>query len=119
MPIVVMEVVVPEHEVLPAALAPRAAAALGRLFGSAPGGTWVRVHELRQDRYAENDSKAPAPLFVSVLHKELPSSLARAEQAKAIAREVAALTGRPMENVHVIFEAAGRGRVAFGGELMV
>jgi len=96
-----------------------AADALGDALKLGPGRLWVKVHELSPDRYAENRSAEDfRPVFVHVVQRRLPEATALAEQTRAIAAVVAMAADRPLENVHVIHEPAGAGRVAFGGELV-
>jgi hypothetical protein len=51
----------------------------------------------------------------NVVKAEPPQGDALREEASALARVVADASGRPSENVHVIYEPAGRDRVVFGG----
>jgi phenylpyruvate tautomerase PptA (4-oxalocrotonate tautomerase family) len=118
MPIVDVELVAADQEVIAPDLARRIADALGHVFGSGAGQTWVRLHELPIDRYAENDvATPPQPVFVSVLQAAPPVGATRAAQAETIAAAVARTTGRPIDTVHVLFEPPASGRVAFGGKL--
>ena len=59
----------------------------------------------------------PAPTFVSVLRMELPESEALRREMKEVAKIVARTLGRPLENVHVLYEPGARGRIGFGGML--
>lgn len=120
MPLVVIEIVGGEIP-LPPRLAARLADKIGTIFGSDPGQTWVRVHALPRDAYAEN--KSPAPLgaeavFVVVTKRELPPSKFLATEAALIATAVGKICTRPAERVHVIYEPPGSGRIAFGGKLV-
>jgi len=55
---------------------------------------------------------------VTVLKARLePAEMLRLE-AHALAAAIAAVCGRPKENVHIIYLPAGSGRVAFGGQLL-
>lgn len=100
-------------------LAPPLADALGRVLGAAAGRVWVRVHLLPAARYAENATAVPVqPVFVQVLHHELPDAGELQRQARALADTVAAVLQRPVESVHVEYQPPGRGRVAFGGKLL-
>jgi phenylpyruvate tautomerase PptA (4-oxalocrotonate tautomerase family) len=92
---------------------------LGTLFGSAPGQTWVRLHRLPADDYAENavaPADTPAPVFVQVLMAVPPQGLAAAAQAGSITALVAETLTCPPDLVHVVYAPAGAGRVAFGGQ---
>jgi hypothetical protein len=102
-------------------VAQRVADALGGVFGSEPGRTWVRVRGLDAARYAENGEAVPAdglPAFVTVLHARPPQGPARAEEALAITNAVAQATDRNPYRVHVQYAPAAAGRQAFGGRLV-
>lgn len=121
MPIVDVEVVSRsgESERLPAASG--LASALGRVFGTAPGRTWVRVRALDASCYAENDapvSTSELPVFVTVLHAAPPTGATLQAEVAAVTQAVAACAAREPERVHVTYAAAGAGRQAFGGRLV-
>lgn len=120
MPILDVEVVVRPGEALPLPLAKALADAMGEVFGSRPGGLWLRLRELPAARYAENggEGEAPCPVFVTVREARVPERAVLEPRMKDIAGRVAALTGRPRENVHVIQEPPLAGRIAFGGEFV-
>ena len=91
---------------------------LGRLFGSEPGGTWLRLTHLPRTQYAENETMVPPnvqPTFVEVMQGTLPADLA--QQAEQVAAIVARQLGRSQANVHVFYMPPAGGRVAFGGQL--
>jgi enamine deaminase RidA (YjgF/YER057c/UK114 family) len=89
----------------------------GRVLGSEPGRTWVRLSIIDEANYAENlTSGGVLPVFVRVLLRDPPDD--RAEVARALAVEIAQALARPLANVHVVFEPAAAGRIAFGGELV-
>ncbi len=93
---------------------------LGQVFGSNPASTWVRLRWLPADCYAENAEPGAAAMgaaFVTVLQHTPPEGEARRQQARRIAAAVAKVTHRSREHVHVLFQPAAAGRVAFGGEL--
>jgi phenylpyruvate tautomerase PptA (4-oxalocrotonate tautomerase family) len=118
MPIVDIELVAAHQVAIAPDLARRIADELGRVFRSGPGQTWVRVHELAIDRYAENDvATPPQPVFVTVMQAAPPAGAARVAQAEAIAVVVARTTGRPVDTVHVVFDPPAGGRIAFGGQV--
>jgi phenylpyruvate tautomerase PptA (4-oxalocrotonate tautomerase family) len=94
---------------------------LGSLFGTGPAGTWVQVRYLPRDSYAENDTVLDGdvlPVFVHVLKARVPEPPSLRTEAAAIAALVARVLDRPQDNVHVIYEPPGAGRVAFGGKLV-
>lgn len=95
--------------------------ALGAVFASPAGRTWVRVRRLAADAYAENALPVQAdalPVFVSVLHAHPPSGAALAAQAAAVTAAVARVLGRDPVRVHVQFAPVAAGRQAFGGRLV-
>jgi phenylpyruvate tautomerase PptA (4-oxalocrotonate tautomerase family) len=102
-------------------LAARLADSLAAVLGSGPMGCWVRVRRLAPEHYAENGGGPPEgvrPVFVSVLLAELPEPGTRRVQASAIASEVARVLDLPPQQVHVLYQPAAAGRVAFGGRLL-
>ena len=120
MPLVVIELIGGETPVSPR-LAPRLADALGKIFGSEPEQTWVRVRSLPLEAYAENDTAAPLgsnAVFVEVTKRDRPPSVLLATEAALIAAAVGQVCARPAERVHVIYEPPAAGRVAFGGKLV-
>lgn len=121
MPIVDVELVVAEREpALRAGLAREIADSLGALFASGPGRTWVRLRTLPRADYAENGGELPAevqPVFVTLLRAVLPERADLRREVRGIAERVAAIVGRPVENVHVLVLPPAAGRIAFGGVL--
>ena len=94
---------------------------LGRVFGSEPGRTWVRVRALPRESYAENASvldERELPAFVTVLHARPPVGEALTAEAQAVTAATARVLQCPPEFVHVQYAPAGIGRVAFGGKLV-
>ena len=105
----------------PAASAAALADALGAVFGSAPGRTWVRLRGLPAGDYAENDGPLDAgdlPVFVTVLLAHWPVGEALARQARQITEAVAGCLGIAAERVHVQYAPEAAGRQAFGGRLV-
>lgn len=99
-------------------LAQRIADAAGRVFQTPPGETWVRLRS--PAAYAESGGTLPEgvrPVFVSVLKARPPAGEALVLEVAALTDAVAQACGRPPENVHVIYEPAAHGRIAFGGHL--
>jgi len=102
-------------------LARRIAEAAGAALTSRPGRTWVVVRHLPESSYAENGGGPPAgvlPVFVRLLLADPPAGLARSAQAAALTAAIAEACSRAPENVHVLYETAARGRIAFGGKLI-
>lgn len=120
MPILDVEIVVADEGLAPG-LAAALAEAAGRVFGTPAGHTWVRVRPLPRQHYAEDDGGPPAgvlPVFVTVVKARWPAPDELRGEVGRLTQEVARVCGRPPANVHVIYEPAGAGRVAFGGELV-
>lgn len=117
MPIVTVDIVTETS--LPGALSAELADSLAGVFGDPPSRTWVRLRPLTD--YAEGGGGPPpgiSPVFVSIILAEPPQGQDRIDQAKSVAAAVAVVCERPAQNVHVIYEAPGAGRVAFGGDLI-
>ena len=115
MPIIDIEIV---ESAIDARTTQALADGIGKAFGSAPGKIWVRARVLPAEHYAENDTRAPAPVFVTVTAGAPPEGAELRERIGQIVDVVARVTGRPRENVHVEFQPAARGRIAFGGRLV-
>jgi phenylpyruvate tautomerase PptA (4-oxalocrotonate tautomerase family) len=120
-PIVDIEVVCQSEESRRLPLVGGLASALGRVFGSEPGRTLVRLRVLDASHYAENDSTLAAsefPVFVTVSQAiSLPAATLQAEVA-AVTQAVAAWVARDPARVHVSYAATGAGRQTFGGHLV-
>lgn len=101
-----------------AGLASRLAAAAGDVLASPPQGTWVRVSVLPAGDYAENGGGPPGdlPVFVHVTKRSLGGGIEG--EARALAEAIGRVCERDPDRVHVIYEPAGAGRVAFGGRLV-
>ena len=121
MPIVDIEVVTADTGTIGKDTLQLLADELGDLFGSASGGTWVRLRSIDPDAYAENRAARGSqarPTFVNVLRAELPESSELRREMAAVAEIVARVLDHPRENVHVLYAPAARGRIGFGGALM-
>lgn len=95
--------------------------ALGSFFNCSPGTTWVRLSYLTASHYAENQisqQDCPDPVFVELLLKNTAEQHHRALDARKIANIVAEILQRPENEIHIIFQPPGVGRVAFGGKLI-
>lgn len=120
MPIIDAQVVVTDGTRLPPGTAKALADSLAEVFTAPPGRVWVRLGLLPAGSYAENgDSPVVQPVFLRVLQADVPAPEALASQSRAIARAVGTCLGRLPEHVHVEYAPPGRGRVAFGGELLM
>ena len=120
MPILEVELVGQPGPVTRQRLAQRIADAVSPVFGSRSGQTWVRLRVLPREDYAESgsDTSGVRPIFVSVTKRVLGAHEALRAEAARIAEVVASACVRPVDNVHVIYQPAGAGRIAFGGELV-
>lgn len=119
MPIVDVKIVAPAGAVPAKGTAKQLAQALAVVFQAPEGRVWVRLEHLPEHKYAENGpGELVHPVFVTVLHADLPSQDALAEQALALSKAVSACLGREPEQVHVEYSPSGRGRIAFGGRLL-
>ena len=121
MPILDVEIVGPLDGAVEDGLAARLAdAAAAVLDPDRPQGTWVRLHRVSLDGYAENAGgplEGTLPVFVSVLKAAPPQGDALDREARALTEAVAEACGRPAANVHLLYEPPAAGRIAFGGEL--
>lgn len=122
MPILDIERVLPDGaDAAPTGLAAALADATGRVFGSAPGRTWVRLRALPASAYAENGTTLAAdalPVFVTALLAQPPKGDALAAQVRALTDAVAQALHVDATRVHVQFAPPGIGRQAFGGTLI-
>jgi phenylpyruvate tautomerase PptA (4-oxalocrotonate tautomerase family) len=120
-PIVEIEIVLGAGERLRPELAEHLADRLGDVFDAPSGTTWVRLRRLSVDDYAENGgrpSPGELPVFVSVLKRRQPPRDQMQGEVDRITTLVAAACGRPPDHVHVVYQADGAGRVAFGGNIV-
>jgi phenylpyruvate tautomerase PptA (4-oxalocrotonate tautomerase family) len=121
MPIVDVELVADASSAVTRGLAQSLADAVGRTLQSPPGQTWVRLHVLARDHYAENESyleTTELPIFVTVLKRALPEGAELAAEMMALAGVIAQVTGRATSCVHIEYAPAAGGRLAFGGHLV-
>lgn len=121
MPILDVRIVTTGGEEWPRDLAQRMADTAGEAWGAAAGRVWVQLSFLDATRYAENQAKrAPdeLPVFVRVLMRDKASLSDRRDLARGLADRLAEVVDRPRQQVHLIFEPPGAGRVAFGGDLI-
>ena len=121
MPILKIEVVSRPGEELANDLAERLADAAAAVMSDAIGRTWVRLRRLDAKSYSEDAGGPPEgvyPVFVSVLKADPLEQEELEAEAARLARAIAEQSGRPVENVHILYEPLGRGRVAFGGNLL-
>lgn len=120
MPILNIEIVGAVAQELRSDLASRLADLAGEALGSRPQGTWIKLHFMPREHYAENaggPDHGVLPVIVSLLQAQVPEGDALAEQIQLLTEAIAKGIGRPAENIHIIIEPAARGRIAFGGSL--
>lgn len=120
MPIVDVEIVLKPEETIRDSMVRELADQLGEIFDSSKNGTWVKVHDIPSDHYAENGGKEEGvyPIFVSVLKSRLPHPDEMQKEVDAITGTVATVCHRSAGLVHVIYLPEGKGRVAFGGKIV-
>ena len=121
MPILDIEAVLFDHEIIDSNWALEIADAAGRIIDTPPGQTWVRIRGLPRSQYAENgtgDSPELRPVFVSVLKAQLPEVEDLRAEVEKLTVTIARIIGRPEENVHVLYLPPGSGRISFGGKLV-
>ncbi len=113
MPILDVDLVLPDGDAPPAAALTQALAdAAGRSFG---------LRTLPASHYAENGAlSAPAelPAFVTELQARPPEGKALAREVTALTHALAACLGRAPGRVHVQYAPPAAGRQAFGGTLV-
>jgi phenylpyruvate tautomerase PptA (4-oxalocrotonate tautomerase family) len=121
MPIIDLEIVLRPNEIIREELVSELADELAEIFHSSPGKTWVKVHPLAENQYAENGGRPEgvSPIFVMVMKSELLPFEEMQNELAQVTGAVAQICGRPSENVHVIYQPEGRGRAAFGGKLVL
>lgn len=120
MPILDVEIVGSIPNDVAQGLAERMAEAAAGVLGSRPQSTWVKLRFLAEEEYAEDGGGPPEgvkPVLVSVLQANVQEGSRLAEQASRLTEAIAGACGRPATNVHIIFEPAAAGRIAFGGKL--
>ena len=109
------------YEPAPPGLAQRLADAVGQALATPPGHTWVRLHPQDPRHYAENGvhvAPGDLPVFVIILHREVPQGVALESEVRALTALVAAVLGKSAERVHLRYGVAAAGRQAFGGNLV-
>lgn len=121
MPIVEVEMLINPGERLKPNLAQQLADGIGEILGTPKGHTWVRLRALSRAQYAENGGHPPLdtkPIFISVLKYDLASTQKLRVEVKKLTKTIAQATGRSGENIHILYLPKGKGRIAFGGNLL-
>lgn len=120
MPIVDVEIVLRPGETIHTEVLAELANELGEILQSPRGATWIKLRELPANHYAENGG-TPAgvyPIFLSILRAKLPAADKMEREVEKITGAVAQIFGRSSENILLIYQPEGRGRVAFGGKIV-
>ena len=121
MPIIDVEIVVAPDGPVAAGLAQSLADAAGRALGSPAGQTWVRLHLLAREHYAENEASLASvepPVFVTVLKRALPGPAEMTAEIARLTGSIADALGCNRTCVHVEYAPAASGRLSFGGKLV-
>lgn len=120
MPIVEIEIVLKPNEVIHGETTQTLANQLGQIFNSSKGSTWIKLHTLSENSYAENGEKGDDtyPVFVSVLKAKVHPPEELQPEVDKITNAVAQICNRPPALVHVIYAPQGSGRVSFGGKIV-
>ena len=120
MPVLDVEIVLFPDESIDEDLSSKLADAAADIFGSAPGTTWLKLWLIKASNYAENGGLPKAgifPVFVTVLNSVIPENEHLQLEVNLLTEAVANICKRPIENVHIIYQPAAIGQVAFGGKL--
>ena len=119
MPILDVEVVGTPLPHVRRGLAQRIADETGQVFQSAPQNTWVKVHFVEPEQYAENGGPPGEmlPVFVTVIQAEHPPANELAAQVALLTAAVARACHRSDDCIHVLYDPPAAGRIAFGGRL--
>ena len=103
-------------------LAARIAEGVAGVLGAKPQSVWVRLRYTPLADYAENGPTGggpmPLPVFVTIMKRAWSEGDQMKHEVAALAAAVGAACHRPAEEVHLLYEPPGRGRVAFGGRLV-
>jgi len=120
MPIVEIEIVLKPGEKISENQTIATANKLGELFGSKPGGTWIKVRVLEPEFYSENGmgKEKVNPIFVKILKGQRPQPGTLKSEIEQVVNTISNIYDRHRENVHIIYEEDGAGRVAFGGKFV-
>ena len=116
-----VEIVAAPGEERPEGLARHLADAASQVLESRPQGCWVRLSWREARDYAESAGGPPDgvyPVFCTVLLARRPRGERLRAQARQLTTAIAEVTGRPADNVHLLYEPQGAGRVVFGGTLV-
>jgi phenylpyruvate tautomerase PptA (4-oxalocrotonate tautomerase family) len=120
MPILDVEIILRPGESLPVDLANRIADQIGFLYSEPPGRTWVKLHPLPPENYAENGIPKGTfyPVFVTILLADLPPVEEIQIEVVSLTEVIAQCCQRPNENVHILYLPKAAGRASFGGRIL-
>jgi len=121
MPVIEIEIVLRNDEKLNDNAAGVIADELGEILSSHPGQTWVKLHTLAPERYAENGVNPPDgvyPIFVTILKAQETPVENLQKEVDQICKAIAEIFDRPAENVHLLCLPPAAGRIAFGGKIV-
>ena len=121
MPIVDVRPVVPVSQPLPSNAAKALANAIAAVLRAKPGTVWVRLTEISDRNYAENETTiedTDLPVFVQIIHADSLEVGEKAREALELAAAVGNSLGRRIERVHIEYAQPARRRIAFGGQLV-
>ena len=121
MPILDVAVVIAEDEVVVPCWVEQIADAAGAIFETPSGKTWVRIRSLARSDYAENGmryAQGLRPVFVSVLKAKGPLIETLRTEIQQLTQEIASITGRRAENIHILYHPPSAGRISFGVTLV-
>lgn len=84
------------------------------------GEVWVQLRFVPRQNWAISgrESTETSPVFVHVLREVNPKGEALNQEVRGLTSAVARLTGRSLEDVHILYEPSAQGRMAFGGRLL-
>lgn len=119
MPIVRVEIIgspVPRTE----KLAPTLAQECSPAFPPNHREVWLQVQLVPGPNWAVStpSKPGPGPVFVHVVREVNPRGAQLNREIEGLTAAVARVTGRPREQVYVLYEPSARGRMAFGGRLL-
>jgi phenylpyruvate tautomerase PptA (4-oxalocrotonate tautomerase family) len=128
MPILDIEIVASDPDpsagsgrVLPANLTQSLADEAAQVFGTPDGTVWVKVRVIPSAHYAEDHGTPPGvyPVFVTVLKSKVQKGSKLEDEIARLTKVIAKVLNRSEENVHILYQPDGAGRVAFGGKLVL
>lgn len=119
MPIVTIEIV-GGSALRGAKLSQRLADACSPAFPPEHREVWLQLRLVRGPSWAvsKKSSRGRKPVFVHVVREVNPRGAKLKQEIQGLTEAVARVTGRPRDQVHVLYEPSAKGRMAFGGRLV-